>query len=113
MYEFEYVLYTYDVWSYVLVYCTSSVLVHVLYNTISGNPKDLWKNLKLCNYCVIRQQAPNLQAYIIEKQIPILFNQFSISLSDLQNELVELQAETVLIVPKELLLISYWKNLNL
>ena len=46
------------------------------------------------------------------EDLKILSNQFSVSLSDLQNELVELQSETVLIVPKELLLISYWKNLK-
>ena len=46
------------------------------------------------------------------EDLKILSNQFSISLSDLQNELVELKSETVLIVPKELLLISYWKILK-
>ena len=52
-----------------------------------------------------------LNSFNVE-DLKILSNQFSISLSDLQNELVELQSETVLIVPKELLLISYWKNLK-
>ena len=41
------------------------------------------------------------------EDLKILSNQFSISLSDLQNELVELQSETVLIVPKELLPSDY------